>query len=86
MPIATAAEITSPGTSLERDAYATGTRAPWGNGTGGGLISAQPGGRILLIFTRLVSPTPEARRAPSNAFNSENPSDEPLTRKNFVGV
>jgi hypothetical protein len=41
---------------------------------------------MLLIFTRLVSPTPEARRAPSNAFKSENPSEEPLTRKNFVGV
>jgi hypothetical protein len=41
---------------------------------------------MLLILTRFVSPTPEARRAPSKAFNKEKPSDEPLTRKNFVGV
>src|SRR5512137_2892442 len=55
-------------------------------GTGGGTISLQPGGRMLLILTRLVSPTPDAKRAPSKAFNSENPSAEPLTRKNLVGV
>jgi hypothetical protein len=41
---------------------------------------------MLLILTRLVSPTPEASKAPSKAFSRENPSDEPLTRKNFVGV
>ena len=64
--------------------YARATSETLGNSYDS--ISAHRGGRMLLSFTRFVSPTPEARRAPSNEFNNENPSDEPLTRKNFVGV
>ena len=71
----TAAATTSPGTSLDIDAYAVGTMAPgliFGSAT-----SSTPGGRMLDTRTRLILPMPAASRALSKALSGVEPSAVP---------